>query len=146
MLATRKAAVTDAFSAAVMVQLLAAPAHVPLQLENAEPAAGLTVSATEVPCTNSALQVAGQSIPSGELMTVPLPSPDSCTVSCTDEELLLEPALDGLLELPQAVKIKRAKIDKWRERSPFMSILPISSSGRQMVQVAAALYSSRGGQ
>ena len=53
----------------------------PLQPLKVEPAAGVAVSVTAVPLGKLAEQVAPQVIPTGELVTVPLPVPALLTVS-----------------------------------------------------------------
>src|SRR6478752_2490203 len=53
----------------------------PDQPANVEPSAGDAESVTTVPSSNDAWQVAPQSIPAGELVTVPLPEPPFDTVS-----------------------------------------------------------------
>src|SRR5205809_863058 len=53
----------------------------PLQPAKLEPLAALAVSVTLVPTSKAALQVLPQSIPTGLLVTVPLPVPASVTVS-----------------------------------------------------------------
>src|SRR5437879_12916257 len=52
----------------------------PLQPLKIEPAAGVAVSVTAVPLVKLAEQVAPQSMPAGELVTVPLPVPAGVTV------------------------------------------------------------------
>ncbi len=57
------------------------PVHPPpLQPVKVEPAAALAVSVTAVPLVKLAAQVAPQSMPAGELVTVPLPVPAGVTV------------------------------------------------------------------
>jgi hypothetical protein len=62
-------------------------AHVPVPLQapdqpvNAEPALGVAVSVMGVPLAKLALHVVPQLIPAGSLVTVPVPLPESCTVS-----------------------------------------------------------------
>ena len=53
----------------------------PLQPVKVEPATGVAVSVTAVPLVKLAAQVAPQLIPTGELVTVPLPVPAGVTVS-----------------------------------------------------------------
>src|SRR5207244_4111949 len=53
----------------------------PLQPLKVEPAAGVAVSVTAVPLAKLAVHVAPQVIPTGELVTVPLPVPALLTVS-----------------------------------------------------------------
>src|SRR5207247_8405682 len=53
----------------------------PLQPVKVEPAAGVAVSVTAVPLAKLAVQVAPQLIPTGALVTVPLPVPALLTVS-----------------------------------------------------------------
>src|SRR5437764_8448591 len=57
------------------------PLQAPLQPVKVEPAAAVAVSVTDVPEANAAEQVAPQSIPAGELVTVPEPVPALVTVS-----------------------------------------------------------------
>src|SRR5438093_1481174 len=52
----------------------------PFQPLKVEPAAGAAVSVTAVPLAKLAAQVAPQSMPAGELVTVPLPVPAGVTV------------------------------------------------------------------
>ena len=52
----------------------------PLQPPKVEPAARAAVSVTAVPLAKLAAQVAPQSMPAGELVTVPLPVPAGATV------------------------------------------------------------------
>ena len=52
----------------------------PLQPLKVELAAGAAVSVTAVPFVKLAAQVAPQSMPAGELVTVPLPVPAGATV------------------------------------------------------------------
>jgi hypothetical protein len=65
-------AVTDAAALIVTMQL-PVPLQPPLQSEKLQPAAGVSVSVTEVPLSNVVEQVPGQAIPDGLLVTVPLP-------------------------------------------------------------------------
>jgi hypothetical protein len=63
----------------IVTTQLPVPLHVPPQPENVEPLAALAVNVTCVPGAKLALQLCGQSIPAGELVTRPLPV--SLTVS-----------------------------------------------------------------
>jgi hypothetical protein len=54
---------------------LPVPEHAPLQPSNTEPAEGVTISVTEVPCVNASEQSEPQLIPPGELEIVPDPVP-----------------------------------------------------------------------
>src|SRR5262245_20453980 len=81
-------------SAKVAVTEVAAPrrtVHVPvpeqpppLQPVNAEPAAGVAVSATEMPEEKLAEHVLPQAMPAGLLATVPAPAPALPTVNAND--------------------------------------------------------------
>ena len=51
------------------------PEHAPLHPSNSLPASGTAVKATTVPSAKEPLQVAPQSMPGGELVTVPCPLP-----------------------------------------------------------------------
>jgi hypothetical protein len=74
-----KVAVTDC--AAFMVTLQApAPVQAPLQPAKVAPAAAVAVNVTTVPLLKFALQVTGQLMPAGLLLTVPLPVPARLTV------------------------------------------------------------------
>jgi hypothetical protein len=53
----------------------------PPQPVKVQPASGVAVSVTIVPFANEVAQVAPQSIPAGELITVPVPDPAFVTVS-----------------------------------------------------------------
>jgi len=77
---TLNVAVTD--SAALMVTVhVPVPVQAPLHPANVEPEAAAAVRVTEAPLLKVAVQVLGQLIPAGLLVTVPLPVPASVTVS-----------------------------------------------------------------
>ena len=59
------------------------PEHAPIHPAKIEFAPGLAVSVTDVPTVKLALHVAPQLMPAGALVTVPVPAPESVTVSCT---------------------------------------------------------------
>src|SRR5690348_3516023 len=56
------------------------PEQAPLQPVNCDPSLGVAVRVTEVPVANVALQVLPQSIPDGELVTLPAWSPARVTL------------------------------------------------------------------
>src|SRR2546425_11740468 len=58
---------------------LPVPVQAPLQPAKVDPEAGVAVRVTIVPLLKFALQVAGQLIPAGLLVTVPLPVPARVT-------------------------------------------------------------------
>ena len=62
------------------MQVPVALVQAPLQPANAEFMEGIAVSVTMVPPAKFAMQVVGQLIPAGMLVTVPLPVPVSATV------------------------------------------------------------------
>jgi hypothetical protein len=73
-------AVTD--SAALMVTLqVPVPLQTPLQPAKVDPAEAVAVRPTTVPLVKLALQVLGQAMPLGLLLTEPEPVPDSVTLS-----------------------------------------------------------------
>jgi hypothetical protein len=76
-----KVALTERAELTVVVHVAALPVQSPDQPLNAEPAAGAAVSVTLVPETKALEQVVPQSIPAGELVTVPVPVPLFVTVS-----------------------------------------------------------------
>jgi hypothetical protein len=59
------------------------PEHAPVHPEKIEFALGLAVSVTDVATGKLALHVSPQLMPAGALVTIPVPAPDSVTVSCT---------------------------------------------------------------
>lgn len=71
----RKVAVTDRASLIATVHVVADPEHAPPQPEKVEPPEAAAVSVTLVPLSYSAEQVAPQSIPAGDEVTVPEPAP-----------------------------------------------------------------------
>src|SRR5947199_7739100 len=75
-----KVAVTVVAPESVTVQGPVPAQPPPLQPPKVEPAAGAAVSVTAVPLVKLAAQVAPQSMPAGELVTVPLPVPAGVTV------------------------------------------------------------------
>jgi len=66
------------------VQVTVVPVHAPLQPAKSELPAAEAVKVTMVPLVNEVEQVAPQSMPAGELVTVPLPVPALVTVSAND--------------------------------------------------------------
>jgi len=66
------------------VQVVAVPVQAPLQPAKSELPAGAGVKVTMVPLMNEEEQVAPQSMPAGELVTVPLPVPALVTVNVND--------------------------------------------------------------
>ncbi|MBA3913029.1 MAG: hypothetical protein H0X25_04045 [Acidobacteriales bacterium] len=78
-----KVAVTDAALRTLMEQVLV-PVQAPVQPVNAKPGLGVAVSVRVVPLSKFAMQVLPQSIPEGELTTVPVPEPAALTLITTD--------------------------------------------------------------
>jgi len=76
-----KVAVTVVAALKVTVQAPVPEQPPPLQPPKVEPAAGAAVSVTAVPLGKLATHVAPQVMPTGELVTVPLPVPALLTVS-----------------------------------------------------------------
>jgi len=75
-----KVAVTD-LAALMVTEHVPVPVQAPLHPANVEPDAGDAVRVTTVPLLKFALQVLGQLIPLGLLVTFPLPVPASVTVN-----------------------------------------------------------------
>jgi hypothetical protein len=73
-------AVTD-WAALIVTEQVPVPVHAPLQPVKVEPVAGVAVSVTAVPLAKLAAQVAGQLMPAGTLVTVPVPVPALVSVS-----------------------------------------------------------------
>jgi hypothetical protein len=78
-----KPAVTVFARFIVTVQVAAVPVQAPVQPLKVEPAAAVAVSVTVLFWLKLAAQAAPQSIPAGELVTVPVPVPALVTVSIT---------------------------------------------------------------
>src|SRR2546426_6250640 len=76
-----KVAVTVVAAESVTVQVPVPEQPPPAQPVKVEPASGAAVSVTAVPLVKLAEQVAPQLIPTGALVTVPLPVPALLTVS-----------------------------------------------------------------
>ena len=76
-----KVAVTVVAAETVTVQVPVPEQPPPVQPLKVEPAAGAAVRVTVVPLVKLAEQVAPQLMPTGELVTVPLPVPAGATVS-----------------------------------------------------------------
>jgi hypothetical protein len=64
----------------------AEPLQAPLQPAKTEPAPGVAVKVTDVPAANVAVQTRLHVIPAGALVTVPVPPPETVTVSPTVAE------------------------------------------------------------
>ena len=79
------------------------PVHAPPKPAKLNPDAGLGIIVTVVPGAKLAVQVDGQLMPDGLLLTVPVP--DTATVSCTCVEV------DGPEPPPQAVNSKARNKD-----------------------------------
>src|SRR5689334_14255964 len=80
-IAAPKAAATDTLLSSVIAQVVALPAHAPLQPSNVEPASGAAVRITTVPRLKVAVQVLPQLMPSGLESTPPVPVPLLVSVS-----------------------------------------------------------------
>jgi len=76
-----KVAVTDSAALIVTSQLPTPEQPAPDQPANDEPGAGVAVKVTSIPLAKSCEQVEPQSIPAGELVTVPDPLPTDATDS-----------------------------------------------------------------
>ncbi len=75
-----KVAVTLVF-AVIVTTHVPAPLHAPLQLLKTDPPLGVAVNVTTAPYANVFAHVLPQLMPSGELLTVPLPAPLLPTVN-----------------------------------------------------------------
>ena len=75
-------------------QVALVPEHAPDQPPKAKPVPGVAVSVTLAPSPRFAVQVCGQLIPAGELVTVPVPRPAKVTVT---------PAAGSVKEAPTVV-------------------------------------------
>src|ERR1700722_722861 len=80
-LAGLNVASTSSFALIVTTQLLFNPLHASPQPRKFEPAVGVSVRVTWVPAAKFALQLVGQLIPEGLLVTVPEPVPSRVTAS-----------------------------------------------------------------
>ena len=78
------------------------PVHGPDHPANVVPASGVAVNSTAVPLAKVAVQVCGQLIPAGELVTVPLPVPTSFTVSTKEEPVTTVTFAVAVAVLPPA--------------------------------------------
>jgi hypothetical protein len=79
------------------------PEHAPLQPEKNDPAAAVGLSVTTVPPAKLALQLPGQLMPAGELVTVPEPVPASATESvCACSVNVAVTAMAAVMETVQA--------------------------------------------
>jgi hypothetical protein len=92
-LAASNVAVTDlaAFTARVHVAAVPADAQSPPQPPKVEPAVALAVRVTLVPLAKLAVQIPGQVIPAGVLITVPVPLPETTTVRLGPLGVMLYP-------------------------------------------------------
>jgi hypothetical protein len=90
-----KVAVTESAALNMMLQV-AFPVHPPLQPEKTSLVAGVSLSVTCVFCGKLAEHAAGQLIPAGLLVTVPVPDP----AMVTDMVTFVEPG-GGLATIPR---------------------------------------------
>jgi hypothetical protein len=70
-----------ALAALMVTPQVLVPVQAPLQPAKVDPAAAVAVRVTTVPPAKLALQVLGQAMPLGLLLTDPVPVPDSVTLS-----------------------------------------------------------------
>lgn len=97
-------AVTDVASFIVTTHT-PVPAHAPPQPVKVELPEGVALRVTTVPPSYAAEQVDPQLIPDGELVTVPVPVPDSVTVSVGSlPPAVLYPTVPALVESHPPVK------------------------------------------
>jgi hypothetical protein len=100
-----KVAVTDR-AELIVTSHVPVPEHpAPLQPAKTEPGAAVAVSVTTVPSVYCAAHVAPQSMPAGELVTVPVPAPAFVTVSmkvCAGVTVIGAVGPVGVTELPVA--------------------------------------------
>jgi hypothetical protein len=106
--------------AADMVTLqVPVPEQAPLQPAKVEPAAAVSVRVTTVPLLKFALQVPGQEIPAGLLLTVPVPVPANVTESAKVVTEVLKVAVTALaavmvtlqVPVPEQAPLQPAKVD-----------------------------------
>ena len=79
------------------------PAQAPLQPPKFQPLAGLSVSITLVPAAKLALQVPGQLIPAGELVTLPGPFSETDRVFIFEQVPLATLTQTGCEAMPLAI-------------------------------------------
>ena len=82
--------------------------HAPDHPANVVPSSGVAVNATAVPLGKLAVQLCGQLIPAGVLVTVPAPVPALFTVSWIGEELVAVPTVivtDAVVVPPAPVAV-----------------------------------------
>src|SRR5579872_2645140 len=106
--------------AADMVTLqVPVPEQAPLQPAKVEPAAAVSLRVTTVPLLKFALQVPGQEIPAGLLLTVPVPVPANVTESAKVVTEVLKVAVTALaavmvtlqVPVPEQAPLQPAKVD-----------------------------------
>lgn len=98
-------AVTDFAALSEIVQVEAVPLQAPDHPANLEPDLGASVSLTDVPEVNFALQVVPQLMPEGLLVTVPVPAPALSTVSGMGEAVRLKVAVTDFADLRETVQV-----------------------------------------
>ena len=90
----------------VTVQVPAPEQPPPLQPEKVDPAAGVAVKVTALPLANAAEHVAPHEMPTGLLVTVPLPAPVLETVNeNVDVRVTVKLAVARLLAASRAVTV-----------------------------------------
>jgi hypothetical protein len=88
-----------ALAALIVTEQLPVPVQAPLQPAKVEPVPAAAVRVTTVPLLKFALQVLGQLMPVGLLLTVPVPVPASLTVSANFVTVTLKVAVTALAAL-----------------------------------------------
>jgi phage tail protein X len=126
--------------AAVMVTLqVPVPEQAPLQPAKVDPAAAVAVKVTIVPLVKLALQVLGQVMPAGLLLTLPLPVPASVTVSANVTALnVAVTALAAVMvtlqvPVPEQAPLQPAKVDPADAVAVRVTTVPLAKLALQVL-------------
>ncbi len=128
--------------AADMVTLhVPVPVQAPLHPAKVDPAAAVSVSVTTVPLLKFALQVLGQLIPAGLLLTVPVPVPANVTESAKVVTDVLKVAVTALAALmvtlqvpvPLQAPLQPAKVDPADAVAVKVTSVPLAKLALQVL-------------
>jgi len=135
-----KVAVT-ALAADMVTEQTPVPEQAPLHPAKVDPAAAVSVKVTTVPLLKLALQVLGQLMPLGLLLTVPVPVPATVTESANVVTVVLKVAVTAFAALmvtlqvpvPEQAPLQPAKVDPADAAAVKVTTVPLLKLALQVL-------------